>query len=356
MRWLIILFLFSAISLALTPLFDPTPYVFPRLRFFPAMPTSSQNQVTNEGVELGRYLFYDPTLSKTRKMSCATCHKQEHAFSDAPNALSLGSNNVLMKRNTMPLFNLAWYPRFFWDGRAPSLEAQIAHPLRNADEMNITFDTLSNRLSRSKFYRNKFKAAFGSNTIDSNSITNALAQFLRVLISANAKYDQALSLKVKFASDELAGFDLVNDMTKGACSHCHTIDQNSLGTTTEFSNNGLDFVDNAKKYKDMGFGEVTAKEADAGKFKIPSLRNLGFTAPYMHDGRFKTLEEVIDFYSEGVKVTKNIDSKMTFAHRGGARLSAKEKQQIIAFLQTMNDSAFISNPNFSNPFRDRSAY
>ena len=327
-----------------------SPYQFPELHLFPQMPLSSTNPVTKEGVDLGRHLFYDPILSYDSTLSCAGCHRQEVAFSDAPNLFSKGSNGSPVKRNSLPLFNLAWYPSLFWDGKAVSIEDQVFHPVRRKDEMNLKWKVAENRIAQSDFYKEKFKAAFGDQTIDSNLIAKAIAQFERTLISHNSKYDMVLKGKAYFTEDEYQGFVLMNDQTKGDCLHCHTTDADPLGTTLKFSNNGLDSIKDPYKYVDKGLGEVTGKVTDFGKFKIPSLRNVAITPPYMHDGRFYTLREVLDFYSTGVNVSVNIDSKMGFAHGGGTHLSSEEKKQIIAFLKTLTDSVFITNPAFSNPF------
>lgn len=332
---------------------SPSPYKFPELKYFPEMPLPASNPVTVEGAELGRFLFYDPVLSFDHSISCASCHKQEAAFSDAPNAFSKGFNGGEMKRNTMPLFNLAWYPAMFWDGKAVSLEEQVFHPVRAHDEMNLQWSVAAERIAKSKFYRKKFRAAFGDRQIDSVLIANAIAQFERTLISYRSKYDKVLRGETVFTKDEYDGFILVNDMTKGDCLHCHTTDADPLGTTLTFSNNGLDTASRPAYYRDKGRGAVTGNPEDNGKFRIPSLRNVALTAPYMHDGRFKTLEEVLAFYSEGVSLSVNIDSKMGLAHRKGVRLTNDEKRKVIAFLHTLTDSAFITDPAFSNPFTRR---
>lgn len=346
----VLFFLISILILSFTESYKTTPYKFRELKFFPEMPVSATNPVTVEGVNIGRHLFYDPILSSDSTMSCASCHKQIFAFSDSPNDFSKGRDGVFMKRNTMALFNLAWFPTFFWDGRAKSIEDQIFHPVRANEEMNLQWKLASERLNKNNFYKNIFKQAYGNQKIDSIQIANSIAQFLRTLISNQSKYDQVLSGSQKFTKEEFEGFVLVNDQTKGDCLHCHTTDGDALGTTLSFSNNGLDAVLNSNEYKDKGKGGVTGKASDSGKFKIPSLRNISLTAPYMHDGRFKTIQEVLDFYSEGVKNTINIDSKMAFAHQGGAKLTNEEKQKIISFLLTLTDSSFISNKEFINPF------
>ncbi|MBC8172325.1 MAG: cytochrome-c peroxidase [Chitinophagales bacterium] len=345
----VLLFLFVCIA-AFTGEQTARPYTFPVLKFFPKMPVSETNPVTIEGATLGRYLFYDSILSAHYTFSCASCHKQEYAFSDAPNRYSIGITGEFQSRNTMPLFNLAWYPSFFWDGKAKTIEEQIFHPVRAGNEMQLNWKEAEKRINASNFYRDKFYTAFGNEKIDSVLITKAIAQFLRTLISYNSKYDKVLRGEATFTQDEKDGFVLMNDMTKGDCLHCHTTDANALGTTLKFSNNGLDKIYSADDYTDKGRGVITGNKKENGLFKIPSLRNVAFTAPYMHDGRFGSLEEVVDFYSEGVNACTNIDSKMGFAHQHGNKLSCEEQEKIIAFLLTLSDSVFTSEQDFGNPF------
>lgn len=328
----------------------PQQYVFPLLTSFPEMPIAKDNSVTKEGVALGRYLFYDPILSRDSNMACASCHKQSVAFSDAPNRFSKGLNDIVMKRNTMPLFNLAWYPSLFWDGRGGKLEEQVFHPVRAYDEMNMEWNLAVERIRNSSFYKRLFELAFPDETIDSIHIARAIAQFERTLLSYNSKYDKVLRHEASFSAAELKGFELMNDMSMADCLHCHTTDSDPVGTRLGFSNNGLDDVKDPLLYKDKGVGGVTGREDDMGKFRIPSLRNIALTAPYMHDGRFRTLKEVLDFYSDGVQAGVNVDSKMTRAHSGGVHLTEDEKYFIISFLSTLTDSVFITNPEFSNPF------
>jgi cytochrome c peroxidase len=210
------------------------------------------------------------------------------------------------------------------------------------------------RISRNAFYKAQFRKAFDDKPIDSTTIAMAIAQFERTLLSYRSRYDSVLAGLTHFTPDERDGFELTNDMTKGDCLHCHSSDSDPLGTIPGFSNNGLDTAVTTTSYKDKGRGGITHIPADNGKFKIPSLRNIFFTAPYMHDGRFKTVEEVIDFYSEGVNTNINIDSKMGSAHQKGVHLSAEEKRKILLFLKTMSDYAFISDSTLSNPFINHS--
>jgi cytochrome c peroxidase len=331
----------------------PTPYQFPELFHFPKMPKNPTNPVTLEGVELGRFLFYDSILSRNYTFSCGSCHKQEKAFSNSPTTFSKGIEGNEMIRNTPALFNLAWYPFLFWDGRVSGIEEQIFQPVKAHEEMNLSWKEAASRINKNKFYRTKFRLAFGKQKPDSVLISKAIAQFLRTLLSHESKYDKMIKGDVDFTKEEHEGFVIVNEQTLGDCFHCHNTDAHALGTSLIFSNNGLDKIAKPEDYKDKGYGAITGKLQDYGKFKVPSLRNIAFTAPYMHDGRFKTLEEVLDFYSEGVNVCANIDSKMQYAHQRGVKLNAKQKKQVIAFLNTLTDSVFISNPEFGNPFRKK---
>jgi len=328
------------------------PYLFSKMKFFPEMPENPDNPVTMEGVQLGRYLFYDPILSADSSISCASCHQQEYAFSDAPTIFSKGAGERKMIRNTPPLFNLAWYPELFWDGRAKSLEDQVFFSVRAPDEMNLSWTEVEKRINRNRFYRDKFAKIFGNQTIDSVMISKVIAQFERTLLSHNSKYDKVIRGEAYFTDKEYAGFNLMNDQTKGDCLHCHTTDGNALGTTLGFSNNGLDAIYEPTGYLDPGRGGVTGNLEEQGRFKIPSLRNVVLTPPYMHDGRFSTLKEVLEYYSTGVHYSANVDSKMEFAYRGGANLSETDKQNILEMLRTLTDSVFISDPRFGNPFAE----
>lgn len=315
------------------------------------MPVAADNPVTEEGVRLGRYLFYDPILSSDGQISCASCHRQSQAFSDAPRRYSMGRAGLPTARNAMPLFNLAWYPAMFWDGHAASIEAQVLHPVRDPSEMNLPWDEAARRLQASAFYRPKFRAAFGNEVIDSLLVSKAIAQFMRTLISHDSKFDRVLAGAARLSPSEKAGFVLMNDQTKGDCLHCHSTDADALGTLRTFSNNGLDRVSAVNEFADMGLAKTTGDRRDAGRFKVPSLRNVAVTAPYMHDGRFATLKEVLRFYSDGVQLSPTIDPKMGSAHQGGVHLSDQEQSDIISFLEALTDSTFISNPAYANPFR-----
>lgn len=347
------LFILGFVFIAFSPGENiPIPYQFPKLTYFPDMPQADDNPVTVDGVKLGRYLFYDPILSYDSSFSCSSCHLQEYAFSDAPNVFSKGINGDFMERNTPGLFNLAWYSAMHWDGKHRSIEEQVFHPIMADDEMDFSWVEAEKRLQRSNTYPELFNKAFGEIKIDSVLIVKAIAQFERTLISSNSKFDKVIRGEAYFTEQEYEGFVLMNDQTKGDCLHCHTTDANALGTTGKYSNNGIENASSAEDYPDQGLGSISGKESDIGLFKIPSLRNVALTAPYMHDGRFSTLEEVVDFYSDHVEESYNIDSKMGFARRGGAHLSSDEKEAIVAFLNTLTDYEFIQNPAFGNPFEN----
>ena len=336
---------FALIGIGWTVQQVPTPYVFPEMPLFPPIPDRDL-VITGEGADLGKHLFHDERLSADGSISCASCHRQEFAFSGGPERSSRGLNGQLTRRNVIPLFNLLWYDRFFWDGRAGSLEEQVLHPVRDPAEMGSDWQQVAERIGADPFYQTRFDELFPDQRIDSTMIANVIAQFLGTLVSYRSKYDRVIAGTDRFTADERDGFILINDMTKGDCLHCHTTDSDALGTRGTFSNNGLD------PFADPGLGGYTNDPHDSGKFKIPSLRNVGVTAPYMHDGRFATLEEVLDFYSEDVHPTANIDSKMGLPGRRSPRMNAEEKRKIIAFLHTLTDTMFITDPEYAEPIKD----
>ena len=315
------------------------------LDFFP--PKKQDLEITDLGKELGRRLFYDPILSQDSTISCASCHKQEYAFSDAGKQYSQGVNGKLGKRNTPPIFNLMWYPNYFWDGRVCSAPAQVFHPVRDSLEMNLSWKEVEKRIRNNVFYQQKFAELYGKKNIDSSLIADCIAQFTASIVSNNSKYDRVLNGDDFFTKDEYQGFVIANDQSMGDCLQCHTTDANALGTNSAIANNGLD---KDAEIKDLGFENISGNPKDRAKFKVPSLRNIALTPPYMHDGRFKTLEEVIDFYSEEVKLNSTIDSKMQFAHKGGVHLDSLQKRQLLAFLNTLTDSVLIQNHELANPW------
>jgi cytochrome c peroxidase len=319
-------------------------------RFIPPV-IPDDNPMSRDGVRLGQFLFYDPILSGDSTISCSSCHQQAYAFSDAGNRFSTGITETPLKRNTLPLFNLAWYSRFGWDGKEQKLEHQIMHPVRLADEMGNSWTQVAEKLEQHPFYKNQFTATFGNMPIDSVLVGKAIAQFLRTLVSADSKLDRAIEGRAILTEDEFTGFEIYLDQTRGGCVHCHPADDGGLITDLQFSNNGLDSLSGGQSFTDAGLGGISGKAMDMGKFRNMSLRNIGFTAPYMHDGRFKTLEEVLAFYAESHSTSPTLDSRIVFLRKHPRPLSKTEQKQIIAFLLTLNDSSFIGNPAFGNPFR-----
>lgn len=347
--------------------YDPQPYDFsgtnlplglPNLIFMENIP--ADNPVTIEGVHLGRKLFYDPILSFDSSLSCSGCHRQEFAFSDGGKAFSLGIDGILGHRNAMPLFNLGYQPLtssldpldtigFFWDGRAPTLEDQALRPIQDTIEMHETLPNVLKKLNRSETYQELFYEAFGEDSITSELVSKALAQFERTIVSGNTKYDQAINavLGVYLTEQELLGSQLFVALDGGDCFHCHVLG----GTFTDytFRNNGLDEASVYTDFTDPGRGRVTGDTGDYGKFKVPSLRNIEYTAPYMHDGRFETLEEVLEHYNEHVVDGPFTDPFMQFAFQGGVQLGEDSIAALVAFLKTLSDPALLTNPDYGPP-------
>lgn len=303
------------------------------------------NPLTKEGIHLGKKLFFDTILSADNTISCATCHNPKKSFSDN-SRFSSGVTGALGTRNTMPLFNLAWNfeDRLAWDGKELGLERQAFEPVTNHLEMNSDWTMVVNKLKNHTEYPNLFRQAFGNIKIDSNLVVKALAQFERTLISGNSKFDRFLRGEAKLTNEEANGFNVFMDENRGDCFHCHGSDNNPLWTDYKFHNNGLD-----SNFTDLGLGAVTGDPLDNGKFKTPSLRNLAFTAPYMHDGRFSTLEEVINHYNEGLNYSATVSPLLKKVLQGGVQITAKEKADLKAFLLTLSDSTFVNNITFDNP-------
>ena len=298
--------------------------------------------MTEEGVALGKKLFFDKILSGDNSQACASCHNPQNSFTDLQK-FSEGINGSLGSRNSMPLFNLAWNfdERFAWDGKELSLERQALEPVKNPIEMHSNWIIVAQKLQSTFEYPSLFLQAFGDPKIDSVLITRAIAQFERTIISGKSKFDKFLIGEATLNIQEENGFNIFMDETKGDCFHCHGSNNNPLWTDNKFHNNGLDQV-----FTDLGLGAVTGDTNDNGKFKSPSIRNLAFTAPYMHDGRFTTLDEVINHYSEGLKQSNTIDPLMKKVNQGGVQLSTQEKADLKAFLFSLTDYDFINNPAF----------
>jgi cytochrome c peroxidase len=313
-----------------------TPYTLVIPQGLPPMNIPSNNPLTVEGVALGKRLFYDPILSANNTQSCASCHIQETGFSETTQ-YSTGIDGIEGNRNAMPLINLGWQTKFFWDGGANGLESQVIGPITNPIEMHETLANVVAKLNAHAEYPDLFKAAFGSAEASSQNIMRAIAQFERTLISGNSKYDQYMRGETFLSSQELNGLSLFTDMEKGDCSHCH-----SLGSTFsdfEFRNTGLDSIP-----VDEGRYLITLNSNDRGKFKTPSLRNVELTAPFMHDGRFQTLLECVQHYNTGFRYSANLDPNLSFAVKG--RMTQQEMEDLVAFMKTLTDEEFVNNPAF----------
>jgi len=302
----------------------------------------ADNPQTVEGVALGKKLFFDPILSRDNTLACADCHRPENAFSD-PRQFSIGITGETGFRNSMPLQNLAFNfrERMNWDGSATTLEAQMLEPVINPIEMDNTWSNVTNSLQESNEYPALFQEAFGTTTIDSTLVTKAMSQFVRTFISGNAKFDQFLNGTASLTPQEENGLQVFLDEGRGDCFHCHGLPELPLWTDNAFHNNGMD-----ETFDDLGLGGVSGDPREFGLFKTPSLRNLAYTAPYMHDGRFATLDEVINHYSEGLVFSETIDPLMKSLEDGGVQLTESDKADLKAFLLTLSDPEFTTNPDF----------
>lgn len=329
-----------------------TPYTIDIPPFFPPMDIPADNPMTVEGIELGRFLFWEKMLSLDNSISCGSCHLPEAGFSD-PAQFSTGVTGEQGNRQSMALVNLGWARDYFWDGRAPTLEEQIHEPIPNPIEMNQPWVDALEKLRTADLYPPMFEEAFGTPEITELRTRKAIAQFLRTLISADSNFDKWRRGEYTLTESEFRGYELflkeggdpetvVGGEFGADCFHCH------VEAGMQFSdylphNNGLDSV-----FDDLGFGGITGNPLENGKFKTPSLRNIEFTAPYMHDGRFSSLEEVIDHYDSGGLPSETVDPFMKYQD-GGLMLSDQSKQDLINFLLTLSDESFLTNPAFQDP-------
>lgn len=319
---------------------DPVQLEIPPLFSKPQIPAA--NPLTRQGIALGRMLYYDPILSADSTEACATCHQFGRAFSDTAQ-YSSGIDGSKGTRNAPAIINAAWLPSAFWDGREPSIEDQARRPVVNPIEMQETWANVERKLQRHPTYPGLFLAAFGTDQISEDLVVKAIAQFERTFISSGTKYDLYLQdpNTPALTDAERRGANIFFSETAD-CFHCHG---NVLGTDNSFHNIGLD-----ETLKDLGRGDITGRTQDMGKFKTPSLRNVEYTAPYMHDGRFKTLREVVDHYNSGGFPGDNVDPLI----RTGVGLGLTEQQinDLIAFLKTFSDPHYNTNPDYANPFQN----
>ena len=309
--------------------------------------TPADNPTTDEGATLGRVLFYDTRLSANNTISCGSCHVQKHGFVD-PNRFSKGFEGKLTDRHAMNLVNLRFHPRgrFFWDERSGNLEAMVLMPIQNRIEMGQELERLPAILARDRQYAELFQHAFGDTDITVERIARALAQFLRSMVSFHSRYDDGM-VSARSAADDFANFTQEENRGKALflrnCSLCHLPDQQAHFIMTEPVNTGLD---EDTRQADGGVGDISLKPNQMGQFKSPSLRNVEVTAPYMHDGRFSTLPAVLDHYSSGGKNHPNKDVRVQPLH-----FTDSEKAALIAFLKTLTDEQFLTDPKFSDPFK-----
>jgi len=293
----------------------------------------ANNAVTNERFALGRKLFYDEILSRDNTISCGSCHIQAGAFAHIDHKVSHGIDDLLGTRNSPAIFNLAWSTNFFWDGGVNHIELQPIGPIQNPVEMDIPLADAVQKLRASAEYRALFEVAYGSDSITSQMMLRAIAQFMAVMVSADSKYDKYIAGETSlFDAQELNGLNLFRQK----CESCHA---EPLFTDVSYRNNGLDSVFTA----DYGRSVITLDPNDDGKFKVPSLRNVEVSYPYMHNGKVKTLEKVLDHYASGVKNSSTLDPLLA----GGIPLTIQEKADLVKFLKTLTDHTFLNNPDYA---------
>ena len=306
-----------------------------------SLPGATRNPLTVEGVALGRALFFDPALSSNGRVSCATCHVPARAFTDGLPTARLGVSGRPRPRHTPALINLAWAEAtpgggLLWDGGVKNLESVAFAPLTHADEMGIDLRTLTRHLQADRTYRRRFRAAFGSDSVTTAGVSRALAQYLRTLLSDQSRYDRWQQGKEDFSADELRGFVLFRQ-------HCASCHPPGLFTDHAYHHTGLDdnFTDPGPEDAYLGRYRITLHPADRGAFKTPTLRNVALTAPYTHDGRFATLDQVVRHYRTGVRPAPNLDPQLVQPDGvPGLPLSEADLVHLQAFLHTLTDTAF----------------
>ncbi|MEZ5082572.1 MAG: cytochrome c peroxidase [Bacteroidales bacterium] len=334
------------------PVFEPTPY---EIKIPPGFPTLlnifEDNPMTVEGIELGRMLFYDTRLAgraeEGKYMSCYSCHIQENGFViGLPRPHPIGLDGISTHHAMLPLINLVWTPGSFgWNGSISSIEEDVLGVITDPSEFGSDDEAVEGAIRSIAGYPELFRKAFGTKDISVERIAKAIAQFVRTMISANSKFDRYLRGEIQLSAAELHGYVLFTTEEGADCFHCHGAAGNPLFTTNKFYNNGKDsvFTDPSDRYS------ITGDNMDIGAYRAPTLRNIEFTAPYMHDGRFNTLDEVIDMYAHHLVWTPYIDPLMHHIASGGNQLTPIEKEDLKAFLITLSDTTFINNPAFAKP-------
>ena len=339
-------------------LYDPVAYVLPELIGWDVeMIIPADNPLTVDGVELGHKLFFDPILSVDSTISCSSCHDPKLAFSDNK-AFSIGVNGQMGNRSSMSLLNVGFFENgLFWDGRSGTLEDQALHPVENLVEMADVWENVEMKLRDHTDYPIEFRKAFGiacKEEITRELVAKAIASYERTLVSFNTNYEkrfaQGISHYALFAGDELRGHGIYFDSTAAAgghCDHCH----DGLGetlTSNDYFNNNIEEAGSYDDFPDPGLGGVTGRQSDIGKFRAPSLRNIELTAPYMHDGRFQTLREVIDHYNSGGHHFDNSSSGSI--PEQGLGLTEDDKMALELFLLNLTDTSYLLDPHYLNPF------
>ena len=318
---------------------------------------------SDEIATLGRVLFYDVNLSANRTVRCASCHSQVHSFTD-PLVRSQGLLGVRTRRNSMALANVRFNPsgRYLWGEQAPSLEEQVLMPFVDPLEMGMSRDGLLNRIEEQSYYEPLFDAAYGDGDVTEDRISTALAQFLRAMVSVNSSYDEGRA-EVSSPLDPFPNFsDTENEGKRlfltpiadggGGCASCH-VGELQLNRPDHLANNGIDQPSADFQAPDLGAFEVTGASGDVGRFRVPSLRNIEVTAPYMHDGRFESLEDVIEHYDTMIQPHENLSDELRDDAGRPVRLGFDEDQvaALVAFLHTLTDDEFLRDERFSEPFR-----
>lgn len=295
--------------------------------------TLDNNPVTEQGFLLGRKLFFDPLLSVDGSVSCNTCHIQSTAFADSQqHPLSFGIDNRVGIRNAPMLANMAFVPDFFWDGGVNHLDFVAINAIESDFEMGETLENVVKKLNEDSEYPDLFREAFGTDRVTSPFMLQALSQFMVLMISDQSKYDQYIRGETVLTADELQGLSLF----EAKCSSCHS---GTLFSDFSYRNNGI-----SETFTDTGRERITEFSGDIGKFRVPSLRNIGLTAPYMHNAKFWSLDEVLEHYRSGIKTTSTLDPLL----KNGISMTDDEKEKIILFLKTLTDQEFRSNPKFRN--------
>lgn len=326
----IILLCFAFKAFQQTPIYLNVPKDWPQPAY-----DFSKNPLTEEGFQLGRNLFYDPILSRDNTISCASCHLQATGFTHVDHDLSHGIEGKIGTRNSMTLMNLAWSSSFMWDGGVNHLDVQPIHPITSEVEMDETLENVVKKLQASEKYQDLFRKAFGTSEITGQLTLKALSQFVLMLTTSNSKYDKVTRNEAQFTEMEQKGYEIF----KQNCASCH---KEPLFTSEIFENNGLE-IDTT--LNDVGRMRITQNPNDAYKFKVPTLRNVQFTYPYMHDGRFKTLTEVVLNYNNGIINSETLSENL----KEPINLSDNERVELVAFLKTLTDKEFLFNERFSYP-------